>query len=270
VSSAGFTRRSGSPFARLAVAICCACVLLAPASPLSASDPVVAAPEIPALRSESRALGAPSRSVAAPGDQPGRESSGSLVQTIVALGGVLALALVGGAVVRGIARSQGGLRLSLSAGGRAPSGILEVLGRYPIARGSCLVLLKIDRRILLLSQTAHGRLGTGASFTTLCEITDPDEIASILVKARDAEGDSMAERFRGILSRFDRSYEEPFDPGVSRRRTSRGPDHVELWDEARTEIPLVDLTRQPGPPEQGPIASLRKRLATLRTEGGKR
>ena len=36
------------------------------------------------------------------------------------------------------------------------------------------------------------------------EITDPEEVASILVKSRDAEGDTMSERFRSLLTRFDR------------------------------------------------------------------
>ena len=83
--------------------------------------------------------------------------------------------------------------------------------------------------------------GGAASLTTLCEIRDPEEVASILVKTRDAEGDSMAERFRGLLTRFDRGMDVPDDG-----------------------IPVVDLTRR----EPGPVSSLRRRLDSLRRKGG--
>lgn len=204
--------------------------------------------------------------------QPKSSEGGWIMQTVFALGGVLALALLGGVAVRMVAARHGGLRVSLGAGGRSPSGIIEVIGRYPIARGSSLVLLKIDRRILLLSQTSQGRLGAGAAFTTLCEIDDPEEIASILVKARDNDGDSMAERFRGILSRADRGFETEADdaPDDRRRSINAGSDRAELWNAARADIPLVDLTRDRSPNQSGgPISSLRQRLAALRTQGGR-
>jgi hypothetical protein len=269
-------RQRRLPHAVMAAAMLCAGAGLAPSFALASTPPTgeslpEAAPG-PIAPGESRPLGIPTRDASQPPESAGSATStgGAITQTILALGGVLVLAVVGGALVRGIARSQGGLRASLGAGGRAPAGILEVVGRYPIARGSSLVLLKLDRRILLLSQSAQGRLGSGAAFSTLCEITDPEEVASILVKARDEDGDSMSERFRGILSRFDRTFDEqPSSPAAPRHRTSSGVDRVELWDENRADIPLVDLTRQPGPSEHGgPIASLRKRLASLRIEGG--
>jgi hypothetical protein len=128
------------------------------------------------------------------------------------------------------------------------------------------VLLKLDRRVLLLSQTSGGRLG-GTGFATLAEITDPEEVASILVKARDDEGDSMAERFRSMLSRYDRDLSaEPEGPEQGRRvQGSPGGDSTEVWDTARGSIPVVDLTRQPGPAEHaGAAGSLRRRLASLR------
>jgi hypothetical protein len=254
--------------AAIAVAICCMAAVIA-VTPAAARSTGMDPGPAGAAPGESRPLGSPGRAAEVGEAQPAAASSGSVwSQTILALGGVLVLAVVGGAIVRGIARSQGGIRASLGAGGRAPAGILEVVGRYPIARGSSLVLLKLDRRILLLSQSAQGRLGAGAAFSTLCEITDPEEVASILVKARDADGDSLAERFRGILTRFDRDYDEQAELPSPRRRTP-APDRVELWGESRAGIPLVDLTRQPGPPEQGsPIASLRRRLASLRPDGG--
>jgi hypothetical protein len=129
-----------------------------------------------------------------------------------------------------------------------------------------LVLLKLDSRILLLSQSSGGRLGAGAGFQTLCEITDPEEVASILVKSRDADGDSMAEKFRSILGRFDRTMEPPADDQGRRISATPAGDRVELWDE-RNPIPVVDLTKQPGPPETA-AGSLRRRLASIRPPAG--
>lgn len=231
---------------------------------------------------EERALGAPGASPhmtrremagAAPAGAADAGAAGKpwFGRTMLALGGVLALALVSGAIARRLARGQGGLRASLGAGGRAPAGIMEILGRYPVGRGSTLVLLKLDRRVLLLSQSAGGRLGAGAGMSTLCEITDPEEVASILVKSRDADGDSMSERFRSMLARFDRGMDGGEEPERSARSVRVGPggDRAELWDGSRQQIPIVDLTRQPGAPEQiGAAGMLRRRLASFSRSAG--
>lgn len=125
-------------------------------------------------------------------------SAGSMVQTVLTLGAVVAVILLAGAGIRRLARGKGGLLSELGAGGRAPAGVLEVLGRYPISRGSTLVLLKLDRRILLTCQT-HGRRSGGPSMSMLCEINDPEEVASLLMKTREEEGDSLAKKFQSIL-----------------------------------------------------------------------
>lgn len=207
-----------------------------------------------------------------PGTPSHHASAGKpwLTQTLMSLGAVLGLALAAAGLFKFLARHQTGLRASLGAAGRSPAGIMEILGRYPVSRGATLVLLKLDRRILLLSQTAGGRLGAGAGFQTLCEITDAEEIASILVKARDADGDSMSEKFRSILGRFDRAMETPEDDSGRRITATPAGDRAELWDE-RNPIPVVDLTKQPGPPETA-AGSLRRRLASIRpsAEGGQR
>lgn len=72
-----------------------------------------------------------------------------------------------------------------------------MLGRYPVARGQTLALLRVDRRVLLLCQSSGG-------FSTLAEFTDPEEVASLLVKTRGEEGDSIAERFDGLLRGMER------------------------------------------------------------------
>lgn len=171
----------------------------------------------------SRPLGAPapeSRSIGS--DRPA--SSLGIGRTVGAIGVVAGLALAGWVVVRCLARAQGGLAATLGPGGRAPSGVLEVLGRYPVGRAQTLVLLRVDRRVLLLSQTALGRLGTGSTFATLCEVTDPEDVASILVKARDDDSRAASDRFSNLLSRYDREH-DPFA-------------------EQSADIPIVDLTKR--------------------------
>ena len=112
-----------------------------------------------------------------------------------ALGLVIASIFVIGALVRRVAPATG-LMGALGARGRAPSGVLEVLGRYPVSRGSMLVLLKLDRRVLLVNQ-ASGRGGT--SMTTLTEITDPAEVAALVAKT--SEGSGTGRQFERTLER---------------------------------------------------------------------
>lgn len=98
-----------------------------------------------------------------------------MVRTAGALAIVIGLALLLRMLMRAVAGHVGGLGGQLGAGGRAPSGVMLVLARYPIARGQTLVLLQLDRRILLLNQTPAG-------FATLSEVVDTEEVASIIRK----------------------------------------------------------------------------------------
>jgi flagellar biogenesis protein FliO len=121
-----------------------------------------------------------------------------LVRTIAALvilGGLLWC--VRWFMIRLAAGGVGGLASQLGAGGRSPQGVMEVLGRYPVSRGHTLVLLKMDRRVLLLGQSPAG-------FTTLSELTDAEDVASILTKTADAEGRTMSRRFGELLRGMER------------------------------------------------------------------
>lgn len=152
---------------------------------------------------EAQRLGVPESAVeGASLGEPEAESGvvgrlGWVFEPMLALAGVLVVVFVLRSLVRRGASLGGGLRSQLGAGGRAPSGLLYVLGRYPIARGQTLVLLKLDRRILLVCQGADG-------FRMLSEITDEEEVASILVKARDEEGEGLSQRFGQLLKRVER------------------------------------------------------------------
>ena len=125
-------------------------------------------------------------------------------RTAGALALVIAIVVLLGVAVRALGRRGGGLLGAIGPGGRAPAGILQVLGRYPIGRGQTLLLLKLDRRVLLLCQSFGARAG-GAR--TLCELTDPEEVASMLAFVSEADGRSLGAKFREAVSRFETSHE---------------------------------------------------------------
>lgn len=125
------------------------------------------------------------------------------VRTVAALGGVLLLIFALAHVYKKIARTRGGLSGQMGAGGRAPAGLVEVLGRYPISTGMTLVVLRFDRKVLLLSHAGGGRGKKGMSgpgaMQTLCEMDSAEDVASILTKVRDESGDSIAASFERTL-----------------------------------------------------------------------
>ncbi|MHC4976355.1 MAG: FliO/MopB family protein [Planctomycetota bacterium] len=198
---------------------------------------------------ESRALPAIEQQPLGTSSTPQQNSSSPLsnlsiaAQTFVALVIVVGLALVLRYIVKTAAGRSGSIAGQLTAGGRAPSGVLSILGRYPIARGQTLVLLKLDRRILLLCQTPSG-------FSTLTSVTDPDEVASILTRTEDEDGNSMTQQFREALTHAEQ------DPAISGNGTLELPDNPfqingEIEDKPQSHAPL------------DPVASLKKRLEQL-------
>jgi len=207
----------------------------------------------PAAATESLPLGVGSTGPAgeaagSKADGPFEGGAGWLVRTAGALGLVIALAvLLRTALVRA-SRGVGGIGAQLGAGGRAPSGLLSVLGRYPVARGQTLVLLKVDTRVLLLCQSSEG-------FSTLSEISDPEEVASILLKARDEENESLGKRFGSMLRLFER------DPTIT-----GDADGVEIDVLPRGAPSSAFAGSGPRPMQEGPldaVGSLRRRLASM-------
>ncbi len=126
--------------------------------------------------------------------------------------GVVALMIVVGIVMRRV----GG---PLARGGR-PSGVLEVLGRYPIARGQQLVLLRLVSRVVLLHQSRSG-------LSTLSEITDSDEVAVLLARVEAATRSGQPGRFHGLLA-----------------RAAAGGDEAGHESMTNGKV-IVDLTRRP-------------------------
>lgn len=152
---------------------------------------------------------------------------GDITQTLAALGVVVAIMVALAWGVRRVARARGGLAAELGPAGRAPSGVLSVLGRYPIARGQTLVLLRLPQRVLLLSQT-HSWRQSGGGLRTLAEVSDPDEVADLITRSEDDAQSSLRQRFNGLLRGFGERMDQATDP-----RRAGTPIHPNLT--ARTD-----------------------------------
>ncbi|MEO1534273.1 MAG: flagellar biosynthetic protein FliO [Planctomycetota bacterium] len=172
---------------------------------------------------ESRPLGTPAAErTPLGGASPAATSIGSTIASLTAVVAVIVACFTG---YRFLAARAGGLAGQAAAVG-APAGILDMLGRYPIGRGQTLMLLKVDRRVLLVAQSAPSRVGSAPAMTTLCEISDPDEISSILGKVKKPEA-----AFKDVIATLQRP--EP----------STRSDGIEVVDLTRSDSPLSRLTR---------------------------
>ncbi|RMH29045.1 MAG: hypothetical protein D6693_02595 [Planctomycetota bacterium] len=255
----------------LAVSLVGAASAAAPVGPPTGlGDPAPAVGVEPARRSdrlESRPLG-PARQETAQTDRRADTSpaGGSTARTVMALAVVIGAIFGARFVIRALTRGAGGLAAQIGPAGRAPSGVLTVLARYPVARGQTLVLLQMNGRVLLLSQSSHG-------FATLAEISDPREVADLIRRARDEEGSSLSARFSALLKRLER---EPTDG--AEHLIGRGPTTVSqalrMFPETRRDGRLSDAragtkTGVAAGHQSGveALAAIRRRLADLEGAG---
>ncbi len=147
---------------------------------------------------------APTTQSVVKGEKPVAPSS--IGRTVLALGAVLALIAVlafAAMVIRRKAQQSGKWPLLSAlnfASAPSPSGVLEVLAKFPVGSGTSLLLLKLDRRVLLISQSANKGFRSGATLSTLCELTEPDDVASLLMKVRGEEQSRLAAKFESILA----------------------------------------------------------------------
>lgn len=183
-------------------------------------------------------------------------------RTLGALVGVIGVMLVLFMGFRRLSARRGGLIASLGAAGRAPSGVIEVLARYPIARTQRIVVLRIGSRVVVCCQSSAGR-AANAGMTTLTELTDPEEVASLLRTVRDIDGRSNAAAFRSALK------DAEFDPATA--ECGRNPLQYESpegdsvkWRDERIQIPQPRAPQREMDPS---IGRMRARLAAMRTNG---
>lgn len=114
---------------------------------------------------------------------------------------------------------------SLPAAAR-PSGVVQVLARYPAGRGQRLILMKVARRVLLVHQS-------GSAMSPLSEFTDADEVAALLAGLEEGSRGRNAARFSRLL----RSFQESHDHGLD------SPDRPETLFVDSAGRQIIDLTR---------------------------
>ncbi|MGH7130839.1 MAG: hypothetical protein ACREJO_02710 [Phycisphaerales bacterium] len=238
--------------------------------PADSSAPSLTGPPAPSLTIAARErerntligpVNASTERTDAPRPPDAATTSFSLTSMVAPLAAVLGLIVIGAAIFKKLAARHGGIAGAIGPGGKAPSGLLEVLGRYPISRGQSLILLRVDRRVLLLSHITGLRGSTGG-FSTLCEITDAEDVASILLKVSEAEGHGPTGKFEQFLKSYEGQLPPdlvlPPPPGRTQQRATREGDRLEMWN-ADSEIKPFGSTV-----ENGDGGSLKARLASLR------
>jgi flagellar biogenesis protein FliO len=148
-----------------------------------------------------------------------RGFSGEILPTAAALAGTLLAIVLARSAIR-----RFGSRL---APGQRPSGVVEILARYPVARGQQVVLLKVGRRVLVVHQGAQ-------AMQTLSEFATADDVADIIARceagAKNAKDPARDFSFDALLRTAGKSFDEPARGAV--RSEARG-------DARNTALPTV-------------------------------
>jgi flagellar biogenesis protein FliO len=131
-----------------------------------------------------------------------------------------------------------------AATGKAQSRVVEVVSRSPLAPKQQVMLLRVGKRLLVVGDSA-GQL------STLSEITDPDEVASMVGQLREEKSTPVA-AFGSLFGRFSRKFDSDEDDAPEAPEPT---DRQMLMDET-DEI-------QSGPPAQAEIDGLRERVRRL-------
>jgi flagellar biogenesis protein FliO len=176
----GFSR-----FRTAAAVIAVAAIAGALSSPAAAEDGPFAAGE---ASSPPRRITPPNRPLrtASKSGEPRKPTTGSFWQTLLVLGGIVAVILLGAKYLR-----KHGPRLP----GGIPNDALEVLGKRAIDRGQLIYLVRLGSRILIIGSSSGG-------LQTLGEVTDPVEIdfLSGLCK-QPAQSSKVAQGFFALFNR---------------------------------------------------------------------
>ncbi len=228
----------------------------------------------------SRPLGAPrerTQPLASSADTTERSAIPSgMTRTILSLAGVLFVIFALAHLAKRVAKSSGSLTAKLGAGGEAPSGLVEILGRYPIAPKLTLVVMRFDRRILLLEHAhgSRGRRSSSGSMRTLTELTDPEDVASVVRKVQSASPSSHARQFERTLRQLGETTDQEIQrellsaqrsspaPGVHVQSVRRAPSAVMTNDEGDR----AELTGAFDAPAAGEV--LKRRLGAMRRNPG--
>jgi flagellar biogenesis protein FliO len=122
-----------------------------------------------------------------------------------------------------------------------PSGAVQVLSRTVLSPKQQLVLLQVGRRVLVV---ADG----GAQMSALCQITEPDEVASLVGQLRSEKESAASKAFGSVFGRMRKRFEaEPSEPEVQEppvETLGKRGGRLDITDTEGPNIEAIDDTRQ--------------------------
>ncbi|MEY4119308.1 MAG: hypothetical protein RLZZ116_2636 [Planctomycetota bacterium] len=191
--------------------------------------------------------GAPSATAREEGSAQGGRESGSLAsggvtrsltQELLPTGLALGATLLVIVLARSAIKRFGG-KLP---GARRPQGVVEVLARYPIARGQQVVLLKVGRRVIVTHQGAQG-------MQALSEFSAEADVADLIARCEAGERAKSPFSFDALLRQSDKSFDGKAasasaakSPALRNRALDPRDALPALMRDA--EIETVDLTKR--------------------------
>lgn len=127
-------------------------------------------------------------------------------------------------------------------GARRPQGVVEVLARYPIARGQQVVLLKVGRRVIVTHQGAQG-------MQALSEFSSESDVADLVARCEAGERAKSPFSFDALLRQSDKSFDgKPTASAAAKAAPARGraldPREALPALMRDAEIETVDLTKR--------------------------
>jgi len=81
-----------------------------------------------------------------------------------------------------------------------PSPVIEVLSRTPVAPKNHVLLLRVGQRVLVVGDSSSG-------LSTLADVTDPEEVATLLQSVSTHSDRSVTKSFNSLVSRFNGDYD---------------------------------------------------------------
>lgn len=166
------------------------------------------------------------RPAAAPKTAPAPSQGLEFARIATALGIVIGLILV----MRWLAK-----RFFVTPGRNGASRVVQVLSRTPLAPKQQLLMIQVGRRIVVAADS-------GGQMNSLCEITDPDEVASLVGQMLEERGAGSPKSFGSLFSKMRRGFDDepaPEEPAF----TGRGDREAGGAEADEAEDPALSSTR---------------------------
>jgi flagellar protein FliO/FliZ len=118
-------------------------------------------------------------------------SSGDLIRLVIALAAVIGLILL----------LRAGYRRLSGAGLGGTGKLVTVLSRSFISPKQQVLVLEVGKRLLVVGDS-------GGHMSSLCEITDPDEIAALIGRSRATSAAKAKTAFAGVFRKANESFDD--------------------------------------------------------------